>query len=197
MGRQSIRLQWNSFSNSQFPFFHIYSFLFWNSCLSSLRTANVSIMIMFINRKLSLGFCFHLVLLHQRNRAICGLKFQKGFLLTSAWILMQIVRMKRCWVGGVLRNCLTHSDIMTISWYLDRKKCKKECTWNESMPINQSGEGTIRVINDTKLWLLSTKNFASVRPAPVVMAGKLNSSKMLRSFRFLLLLLLPLLLLVL
>jgi len=54
-------------------------------------------------------------------------------------------------------------------------------TSNESTPMNQSGEGTMRVISETRLWLLSTNTFASLRPAPSGIAGMLNSSNTLRS----------------
>lgn len=54
-------------------------------------------------------------------------------------------------------------------------------TSNESTPMNQSGEGTMRVISETRLWLLSTNTFASLRPAPIGIAGMLNSSNTLRS----------------
>lgn len=55
-------------------------------------------------------------------------------------------------------------------------------TWNESTPINQSGDGTIRVINDTRLWLSSAKNFPSLYPSPVGINGKVNSSSIPPSF---------------
>lgn len=50
-------------------------------------------------------------------------------------------------------------------------------TWSESMPMNQSGEGTMRVTSETRLWLPSTKHWASLLPDPLFMGGKENSSK--------------------